>query len=901
MYESAWTGPLKVKNFISNIGQNLLHGLQSKREDCPRRPIVFIGHSMGGLVVAKAVVLADSRRDLFPQMFEAMAGCLFFGTPFGGAPVAAIAAMFAHIGERIDQTTSSKLLDLMKPGDEGLNELRNDFVRLSGKVTPRIELCCVWEMQPTDFASMAGFSALSGLFKLAVPKKLAEFVSRESATIIGVESMGLESNHRDLVKFESFKDPRYQLVRDPLKRLVHGAGLLVKGRMQSTRIDGSIVKSVMDVLEGAHSVAKKRKTISQTFTTASWIPKEQEYVAWLAPPTSADGVEGIKCRDCLWIRGPEGRGKTSGMVGALDEIENMISHEEEVNPGQAPILFAYFFCDDSCTAEDVLKSLVRQLISQQESLAVYAKHFAKNKKSTAQVVQPTVENLWQTLQDMLTDEFIGSRVYFAVNNLHTLPDDSDSTLKFLKLLSADIQSTDEGHKPPLIRWMLTSRKTHAIGEALIGPAVRLIDLDNPKYENQVQLMLRKQAYQKVAALSSEKKYNKALSYFASSLIGRRAQNSQWIDITCVKLQQLEPTENELRVRRLLESIPLDLKTLLDSAWMQVFAAKGDDVEKIKEILRALILTYEDPSEDELAVLAALGSTEEDKAEMRRLIESCKPLLCVRRTGKNEVKVGFLSVFVKTHLLEHSKRLLGLDEEETRWQHGVMALRSFEHVSQRLSFPETVKKAVSTVAPSHIGEGEGHTEESAAGVEGEGEEEGEEEGENVDEDQEEENEEADETEDEDEEVEGETEDEEEEEEEWDSDSDSSDDESEAEDDPEAEEIRDKALPYTVKHWLHHASKADLEIAENLSLEEDFWKPDSIIRRRWLVEYHRLTEHLYGCDKKTLTALHVAAAVGFRYLVAALMRNGHAEELNTRDSLVNTPVSRHIVAQALDRRR
>lgn len=32
MYESAWTGPLKIKQFIGNLALTLLHGLHEKRE-----------------------------------------------------------------------------------------------------------------------------------------------------------------------------------------------------------------------------------------------------------------------------------------------------------------------------------------------------------------------------------------------------------------------------------------------------------------------------------------------------------------------------------------------------------------------------------------------------------------------------------------------------------------------------------------------------------------------------------------------------------------------------------------------------------------------------------------------------------------------------------------------------
>jgi triacylglycerol esterase/lipase EstA (alpha/beta hydrolase family) len=52
--ESSWTGAIKVKQFLGNLAQTLLEGLKVKRENSALvRPITFIGHSMGGLVIAK--------------------------------------------------------------------------------------------------------------------------------------------------------------------------------------------------------------------------------------------------------------------------------------------------------------------------------------------------------------------------------------------------------------------------------------------------------------------------------------------------------------------------------------------------------------------------------------------------------------------------------------------------------------------------------------------------------------------------------------------------------------------------------------------------------------------------------------------------------------------------------
>src|SRR4051812_5991221 len=100
-------------------------------------------------------------------MFEAISGCIFFGTPFDGANAAGAALMFAQVSEKLnlDQATSSKLLDLMKPGDEGLRDIKNDFMRLTTKMSPKIELFCFYEEKPTDWAKQAGLP-----FRVPLPK-----------------------------------------------------------------------------------------------------------------------------------------------------------------------------------------------------------------------------------------------------------------------------------------------------------------------------------------------------------------------------------------------------------------------------------------------------------------------------------------------------------------------------------------------------------------------------------------------------------------------------------------------------------------------------------------------------------------------------------------------------------
>ena len=107
---------------------------------------------------------------------------------------------------------------------------------------------------------------------------------------------------------------------------------------------------------------------------------------------------------------------------------------------------------------------------------------------------------------------------------------------------------------------------------------------------------------------------------------------------------------------------------------------SDDDNKIKEILRVLVLTYEDPTILELEVLAEISSDESNKNKLGELVEKCKPLLTVKAASKGQPKVCFLNASVKSHLMENES-LLGLSREDIKMQDGLMSLRSFSHMTE----------------------------------------------------------------------------------------------------------------------------------------------------------------------------------------------------------------------------
>ena len=917
-YASAYRGNFKIKQYMTNISKTLLEALHgdSEREKSPGRPIVFIGHSMGGLVAARALPLAEQHRKDYPQLYESIVGCVTFGTPFDGAPVAEIAQKWAQLNETLGTSINSKLLDLLNPGNESLRDLKNEFVHYTNKLAQRVELHCFYEQKQTSWEQIISKLASTDfpaetLAKLNL-KEFRDFVSRESATITGFPETGLARAHRDLVRFENKKDSAYQLVRSVLKRIVYSAPQNAKSRFKCTRqtsIDPATYSAVVDALDGA-DVEKKFKSLSQRFklssgTSQSWVIKEPEYRSWLGDDQSPPDT--TKSDDYIWIHGPEGNGKTGAVTAIIKEIKDKIEADEVNHADRLPTLLAHFFCDsqatDYKTAEDVVKSLMRQLCQKEDILATYAKQFIKKITNSKDETGPSsnsktalgIENLWQCLQDMLSESSIGT-IYFVIGNLHELPEpeNDESTRKLLSFIQAAIEGTQDSEESSVKRvrtkWLFSSRDRKSIKDALKRPpTVREIDLGDPKYGNNIKRELQKHARVKVESLEKQKGYNKAISYFTSSVIGNLAESTKWIDVAIVQLAALPAKSSDARVRKMLEKVPQDFSKLLDKAWTAVLGQAGEDIDTIKELLRALVLTYQDPTESELLVLAGLPSDDPGAREqLRKMIETCKPLLTQTRTqGGSETEISFVNADVKKHLHAHAEVLLDLSEDEMELQHGILALRCFSHVMERVTdflhnLPEVPADGKEQVqlpqpelvpAPPSVAGTQavpGHAADNfTVGNRSEY---------NADSDQE---------------------------------SDWSDD-TEFVEQPSAHPnpgqdgtvapdtsggnqqqqpppIPNVILPYATKNWLRHASEGPPDIAERLSQERAFWEPESKIRLQWLVEYDKLTGAFNDFLVDTsLKALHIAASVGFPHLVESLMEAGYKGEVNEYDSLFNTPV-------------
>jgi hypothetical protein len=123
-------GPASQNN-ISAHGRSLLHALEVHRRKCPKRPILFVVHSLGGIILKET--LRRSRTASLPDnadlrnIYHSTHAIIFFGTPHRGSSYAQLGLVAGHIAKLSGFDTSSELLRNLKPDGSHLEILREEF------------------------------------------------------------------------------------------------------------------------------------------------------------------------------------------------------------------------------------------------------------------------------------------------------------------------------------------------------------------------------------------------------------------------------------------------------------------------------------------------------------------------------------------------------------------------------------------------------------------------------------------------------------------------------------------------------------------------------------------------------------------------------------------------------
>ncbi|QMW26348.1 hypothetical protein G4B84_001593, partial [Aspergillus flavus NRRL3357] len=193
------------QEWITGYATDLLGSLSDYRTLGSRtRPLVFIAHSLGGLVLQKALAMARESRnsDWHLRCLETYTtGLCFLGTPHRGATLATWGERLARVLNMV-KPVNSQILGLLEPRSRELLEMRRSFHNLLERRKDegaRIRIVCFYETIP--------------MFKSCI-------VSEESATIDGEANFPIFANHMDMAKFSGFDDSGYRSIIREVRQLV---------------------------------------------------------------------------------------------------------------------------------------------------------------------------------------------------------------------------------------------------------------------------------------------------------------------------------------------------------------------------------------------------------------------------------------------------------------------------------------------------------------------------------------------------------------------------------------------------------------------------------------------------------------------------------------------------------
>jgi protein SERAC1 len=97
-----------------------------ERDEAPERPLIFICHSLGGLIVKRAIVHAQQTK-IYQQTLKAVYGLVFFATPHRGGNKALLGDVAASIARLVISSPKNSYLEALKSNSFFAEALRHDF------------------------------------------------------------------------------------------------------------------------------------------------------------------------------------------------------------------------------------------------------------------------------------------------------------------------------------------------------------------------------------------------------------------------------------------------------------------------------------------------------------------------------------------------------------------------------------------------------------------------------------------------------------------------------------------------------------------------------------------------------------------------------------------------------
>ncbi|KFY20606.1 hypothetical protein V491_03571 [Pseudogymnoascus sp. VKM F-3775] len=184
------------------------------RRDAVGRPIIFVAHSLGGLVCQDALLICiNPSEEAQSDILSSTYGVAFLGTPHAGSDLEKFATAVANVVSLVKKL-NKKLLRVLRSNSEILANIKNEFLTMvrnhQGSLKP-IKLHAFVEELPVNVIGL-------------------RMVEPNSAKIAGYISDTIHANHIEMTKFK-VADAGYTKVLNRLRTWIDNDGTVLPNQL----------------------------------------------------------------------------------------------------------------------------------------------------------------------------------------------------------------------------------------------------------------------------------------------------------------------------------------------------------------------------------------------------------------------------------------------------------------------------------------------------------------------------------------------------------------------------------------------------------------------------------------------------------------------------------------------
>ena len=308
--------------------------------------IIFIAHSLGGIVVKDALAMSRNASTPANEVLPATLGVIFLGTPHRGSKVASLAKVVFQMTKVLCQKPNTKILAGLEPNSEILERISREFGNILALGKLRVHS-----------------------FREELDTNGIRVVDRSSSTMShpSETSSSIHANHRDIAAFSSLKEVGFERIQDVFNRWwcdykeSHGDGSEV-GLISE---NPGFLESYSNCLRSLHfpELGTRLANVQPSYqNTLHWIFDEAVgFSGWL---------KGESGKPKFWITGRPGSGKSTTMKFAMN---HQLLREKLMGHSQSSWIIVGFFFDDrgsplQKSPEGFLREIIYKILKQSKDM-----------------------------------------------------------------------------------------------------------------------------------------------------------------------------------------------------------------------------------------------------------------------------------------------------------------------------------------------------------------------------------------------------------------------------------------------------------------------------------------------------------------------------------------------------